>query len=151
MKLLLDQNVVIDYIAERGAFAKDATKIFALGYLNEFELWLSVSQITDVYYIISSSLKALSRTETAKELRRLREFVHICSLDESNIDAALDSSWPDFEDACVYEAARKVKADAIITRNAKDFGKSSVKVFTPTEFFEWLEKDKGLVYDFAGL
>ena len=45
----------------------------------------------------------------------------------------------------------QIKADAIITRNQKDFARSSIKVFDCDELFAYLEKEKGLVYDFIPL
>ena len=71
------------------------------------------------------------------------------ALSETDVDAALDSPWSGFEDACVYQCALKVKADAIVTRNQKDFEKSSIKVFDCTGLFAYLEEEKGLVYDFV--
>ncbi len=53
----------------------------------------------------------------------------------------------DFEDACVYQCARKIRADAIITRNKKDFEKSSIKVFDCEEWFSYLAQSKGLTYE----
>ena len=77
--------------------------------------------------------------------------MRVYSLTEADVDAALDSAWDDFEDACVYQCARKIKADAIITRNQKDFARSSIRVFDCDELFAYLEKEKGLVYDFIPL
>ena len=56
------------------------------------------------------------------------------------------TDWGDFEDACVYYAARKIKADAIITRNRKGFAWSSIKVFDCDELFAYLEREVGVSY-----
>ena len=58
----------------------------------------------------------------------------------------LDSTWGDFEDACVCQSALKLKADAIVTRNQKDFESSVIKVVDCDEFFVWMRKDFGLDY-----
>ena len=50
-------------------------------------------------------------------------------------------------DACVYQCALKLKADAIITRNRKDFEKSSIRVLDCEELFDYLAEEKGLVYE----
>lgn len=82
-----------------------------------------------------------------KVIRRARSFLHVCSLTEADVDAALDSAWNDFEDACVYQCSLRLKADAIITRNKRGFEKSSIKVFDCDELFAYLAEEKGLTYD----
>ena len=79
-----------------------------------------------------------SEEEHAATLRGA--YARICPSTEADVDAALDSAWDDFEDACVYQCARRLKADAIITRNQKDFARSSIKVFDCDELFAYLEK-----------
>jgi len=41
----------------------------------------------------------------------------------------------------------KLEADAIVTRNQKDFEKSLIKVFDCDELFAYLAEEKGLVYE----
>ncbi|MFQ8763682.1 MAG: type II toxin-antitoxin system VapC family toxin [Eggerthella lenta] len=77
-----------------------------------------------------------------RDLKELRRGVRICGVNEVEFDTALDSSWVDLEDACVYQCALKLKADAIITRNQKDFEKSSIKVFDCDELFAYLAEEK---------
>lgn len=56
------------------------------------------------------------------------------SVTDEIIASALASGFKDFEDAIQYYCALTVsKPDAIITRNTKDFRKSSVAVLTPQE------------------
>jgi hypothetical protein len=50
------------------------------------------------------------------------------------LDAALASKSPDFEDAVLAEAAHQAGAQAIITRNLKDFAHSPVRAYTPTQW-----------------
>lgn len=47
----------------------------------------------------------------------------------------------------MWQAARKVRADYLITRNAADFARSDVPVLSPAAFFDQMEKDRGLVYE----
>lgn len=147
MKLLMDTNIVIDFFAHRKPFEEVAKKMFILGAIGDFDVWIGASQVTDIFFLLTSGPARLSDADAKLALRRMREHVHVCSLTEADIDAALDSNWSDFEDACVYQCALKVKADAIITRNQKDFEKSSIKVFDCDEFFAYMKNEKGLVYE----
>lgn len=146
-RLLVDTNVVIDWLQVRSPFDHEAKKLIALGYLGEFELWMSSSQITDAFYILSEGGSSQCVNEAKRQLKGARKVMRICALNEADVDAALDSAWDDFEDACVYQAALHVKADAIITRNGKDFAKSSIRVLDCEGFFAYLEEEKGVVYD----
>ncbi len=56
------------------------------------------------------------------------------------------SAWKDPEGALTFEAALGLKADAIITRNAKDFESSLVRAMTAREFFNWLRDEEGVDY-----
>lgn len=147
MRLLVDTNIIIDHVKNRGSFGGPAQKLMTLGYFHEFELWMSSSQFTDAYYLLSDGGKPSLAEEVKGKLKGVREVVRICSLGEADVDAALDSTWDDLEDACVYQCACKLKADAIITRNQGDFEKSSIKVFDCDELFAYLAEEKGLTYE----
>lgn len=147
MRLLIDTNIVIDLLAHRRPFEDSAKKLFIFGALGEFDLWIGASQITDIFFLLTSGPEKIAVEDAKLALRRLRKHVHICSLNEADVDAALDSTWGDFGDACVFQSALKLKADAIITRNRKEFEKSSIRVFDCEEFFDYLAEDKGLVYE----
>ena len=45
----------------------------------------------------------------------------------------------DFEDAIQVSTAEFNEIDCVITRNKKDFHKSTIKIFTPEEFSETLK------------
>ena len=149
MRLLLDTNIIIDFLQRREPYYEDARMLFMLGRLREHELWFSSAQANDIFYTLSGGGKKARAAQVVKALRLVREAAHVCGIDEAEFDAALDSTWPDLEDACVYQAALKVKADAIITRNQADFEKSSIRVFDCGELFEWLAEERGLTYDWV--
>lgn len=145
-KLFLDTNVFIDALANRQPYAQNAKLILALGMLGEFDLWFCASQATDIFYILSEGGKA-SRTDWAKaQLGKLRGFVNACSLTGEDVDLALASTWRDFEDACINQAAHKVKPDAVVTDNVKDFVLSDFPVFDCDGLFEWLQEKDGVSY-----
>lgn len=147
MKLVIDSNIVIDFLAQRRPFFDSAAKLMTLIYLHEFEAFFSISQASDIFYVLTHGRCKISQQEAKVRIRKLRGFVDVCPLGSVEFDAALNSSWQDFEDACVYQAARSIRADAIITRNQADFEESSIKVFSCEEFFDWLEDEEGVVYE----
>ena len=46
----------------------------------------------------------------------------------------MTSNSPDFEDAVLAQAAHQAGAQAIITRNLKDFARSPVRAYTPRQW-----------------
>lgn len=146
-RLLVDTNIVIDWLQARSPYDRAAKKLAALGYLGEFELWMSSSQVTDAFFVLSEGGKSIHIDEVKRRLKGARKALRVYALNENDVDAALDSTWDDFEDACVYQAALRVRADALITRNKKDFVKSSVRVLDCEGFFEYLEEERGIAYE----
>lgn len=146
MRLLVDTNIVIDHLRKRHPHADSARLLLALGKLGEFELWLSPTQMGDAFYLLTDGGKRTLSHQVHEELRELRKAVRICQYGEQEIDKALHLGWPDFEDALVYEAARAIKADAILTRNQEDFEKSTIPTFDCDEFFDWYASEHGIHY-----
>lgn len=147
MRIVIDTNIAVDFYAHRVLFDGMARRLLLLCGLHEFDAWFGSSQMTDLFYILTSKTAGMSASEAKRSLRALMRSVQVAPLAQADIEAALDSSWDDFEDACVYQTALKLKADAIITRNGKDFERSSIKVFDCDGLFAYLKEEKGIVYD----
>jgi hypothetical protein len=62
--------------------------------------------------------------------------VNLCDTTAGDINAALLLPIGDFEDAVIVSAARREKADYIITRNEADFEKSPVPAISPARFLQ---------------
>lgn len=150
-RLLLDTNVVIDFLNQRDPFYEKARLLMIIGNAGEFDLWMSSSQITDLIYIVSDGGKKALRQSTLERIRGLRTFINVFAVGEDEIDRMLVSAWNDPEDALLFEVALSIKADAIITRNKTDFETSLIKVMDCEELFHWLEVDHGITYDEVAL
>lgn len=147
MKLLLDTNITLDFLARRDPFFEPAAKLMVLGYVNETELLISFSQLTDIHYVLTHGANKVDEQVARIRMKKLRAMVGVVSLGATEADSAIDLGWNDFEDTCVYLAAQKAKVDAIITRNKKDFRNSPIKVMTADELFEYLEAEKGFTFE----
>ena len=146
IKLFLDTNVFIDALTHREPFQQNAKLILALGMLGEFELWMSATQATDIFYVLSEGGKS-NRTPWAKEqLAKLLQFVHACDFTSEDINEALKSTWNDFEDACLNQGIHKVKPDVVVTGNLRDFALSDYPVVDCNELFDWVEAKTGIAY-----
>lgn len=83
-----------------------------------------------------------SDVETRKILSKLFTLLHL--LDTTSLDCrkAISSEMADYEDVIMVETAIRPEMDCIVTRNVKDYAKSSVKVYEPSAFLNLFEVDK---------
>lgn len=136
MKAVIDTCIIIDALQNRQPFCEDAQKIFLLCANDEFEGFLTAKAITDIYYLTHRQLHNDKATrEIIVKLCKLFSVVDTSSLDIIN---ALSSEVSDFEDAVMIESAVRYGVDCIVTRNVKDYSKSSIPIFTPEEFISLL-------------
>ena len=71
-------------------------------------------------------------------LSNFRQLSQITTADEKVVDAALASSFEDYEDALQYYSALTRNVDVIVTRNKKDFTSANIPVLLPKELLEQL-------------
>jgi len=136
LRVLIDTNIVMDVLLARRPFVESASRIFSLVEQSKIEASLCATTVTTVDYLLTQSL---SRDEARQALRGLLNLFKIAPVNRSVIEKALRSKIEDFEDAVLEQAACLVGAEAIITRNTKDFGRSSIKALDPAELFAALE------------
>ena len=134
MRVLIDTNILIDFVADREGFSDDADSIFALGVAGNVKLMTSaLSYITSMYVAHKYGYQSVKES-----LFALSDFVEVLDLQASTVVEMLSSSWKDYEDATQNQTAILANADCIVTRNKKDFSESSLAVYTPTELLEVL-------------
>jgi predicted nucleic acid-binding protein len=130
VKVLVDTNVVLDVLLDRQPFAKSAARIFAFVEESKIEGFLCATTVTTVDYLLG---QALAPAKARQALRQLLHLFEIAPVNRPVLEQALQSRISDFEDAVLEQSARLVGADAIATRNVRDFEKSSVTVFDPVD------------------
>jgi predicted nucleic acid-binding protein len=144
--ILLDTNILVDYLAVRQPFYADTRKLMVLGAIGEVTLWIGASQLNDVFYIVSEGGKPALGPASQEQLRRCSAFIHVCAVTEQDVDAALDLGWDDLEDAGVYICAEKMGADFIVTRD-KGFPASGIPTLDAAGYFDHLRRERGLTYE----
>jgi len=117
VKILLDTNVILDYILSRNPYAKNVAKIFDMICKNEIEAAFTANSVTDIYYIVS---KRLGDTAAREALRNLFNVLVIVGIDGNDCISALNLRIADFEDAVVAVCASKDNIANIVS-NDKEF------------------------------
>ena len=140
MRVLVDTCVIIDALQSRVPFAEAAQKLFIYSANMQFEGYITAKSITDIYYLTHRLTH--SDAETRKILSKLFTLFHL--LDTTSLDCrkAISSEIGDYEDAIMVETAIRSEMDCIVTRNVKDYAKSSVKVCEPSALIKLLEEEK---------
>ena len=134
MKVLLDTNVVLDYLGANSGFTDDAEKVFDLAARrNDIKLVSSLA-ITDIVYVLKRAVK--DPTLVRRKYESLRKRIHILSVTEYDIDSAFSRNWKDFEDAVQYTVAESNAVDCIVTRNKNDFEEKVIPCYCPSEFLD---------------
>ena len=134
MIVLIDTNIILDYILKREPFAQDAMDCLERLIANKAKVWLTASTITDIYYITRRTLHDAVAAKSV--VAKLLNAFQIAGVDQTDCVKALDVDVSDYEDALVSVCAKKVKAEYIITQNTKHFGQSSVPAMTPSAFLK---------------
>ena len=129
MTLLIDTNVIMDVLGKREPFFQDSYAALHKCIKAETECLISVSAVTDIFYLLRKSLHSAER---AKE--QLSQIVTFADVQAVDVQTALMREMPDFEDAIVDAVAERKRSDYILTRNVRDFSKSKIPAITPTDF-----------------
>ena len=140
MRVLFDTNVVLDQMLAREPFVDPAERLLSLVDAREIEGVLCSTTITTIHYLAG---KAVGSSRASEYIRELLEIFSIVCVDREILRAALDAGFSDYENAVLYRAARAAGASAIVTRNCKDFTRSTLPVFTPELLLAALHADLG--------
>lgn len=79
--------------------------------------------------------------DVKRSLLEMHHFISFVDLTGNNVVSQLGGEWKDFEDAVQYGCAIGDFSDYIVTRNAKDFERSSIPVVSPKAMLERLGVD----------
>jgi len=134
--VLIDTNVVLDVLLARTPFVKPAASVFALVEESRIEASLCATTLTTVDSLLAQSLP---RAQARHAIRSLLKLFEIAPVNRSVLERAIDSKIEDFEDAVLEQAGCLIGAEAIITRNTKDFRKSAIKALDPAEVLSAIE------------
>ena len=130
MKILLDTNIVLDVLMDRMPFADAAAELFSKVEDGTIIGYLCGTTITTVYYLAT---KAVGAPRAQEEIKKLLSLFEVAPVNRHVLESALIAEFSDFEDAVIHEAACHVGAEAIVTRNQKDFKKSRISVYSSEE------------------
>ena len=136
--LLIDTNVVLDWLMKRQPFNNEATKIIALCIKRDVTGYLACHSIPNILYIVRKDFGVEKRKEIG--LMLCYRF-NIIGIDRQIIIKALQNkNWDDLEDGLQMQCAIVEKIDYIITRDQSGFESSAVQAISPEAFLKLYER-----------
>ena len=134
MVLLIDTNVILDYLLVRKPQYDDADKF--IDYCTKFDVrcYLAFHSVSTIWYHLR---KHFDLKERRTLLLKITDFFTVTGASHNAVvRAILDENFPDFEDCLQEKCALQVNADYIVTNNVKDFKASEIPAVTPAEMIE---------------
>ena len=130
-KVFVDTDIILDLLAQRGAFYEPAAKLFSLADLGKIKIFVSSLSFANLHYIFA---KEFTSANSRKMLLKFKTLVTVLPVSDKTIELALTSDFKDFEDGIQYYAAIESSIRLILTRNLKDFKHATVPVMTPEQY-----------------
>jgi len=137
-RLFFDTNVLLDHLLDREPFANDATELWSMAERRQVVGCISAVSFNFVYYIVRHQA---NERAARRALRGLRDVFEIIEVDAQIIHQAIDSAFPDFEDAIQHACAVRAGATCLVTRDVAGFRKSEVPVVSPAAYLAGLPED----------
>jgi predicted nucleic acid-binding protein len=131
MRLLIDTDVLLDFALNRKPHAEAAKRLLAWAATNPGRCAVAWHSLANLSYMM--------RGKTGLFIRDLLEFVEVPRTGREQMQAALDLGFADLEDAMQTAAAILFGAQAIVTRNIRDYRHSPIKADLPESVLKLLE------------
>ena len=133
-KILIDTNVLIDYLLEREPFFEDAKDVILSCADGKVKGCIAAHSIPNMFFILRKDYSAKERREV---LSNLCSIFDVEGIDKAKLLAGLTKEdFSDFEDCLQMECAKSYGADYIVTRNIFDYSTSEIKAIMPKDYLE---------------
>lgn len=133
-RVFIDTDIFLDLVLNRGDFGNQVGKFLESSINQQMILFTAPACIQTVIYLLQ---KSNCTTDVIKgTISKINRLVNLAQTQSEDIDRAIQSDFEDLEDAILYQTAISNQCRYFITRNIKDFPKSSqdIEVLLPEEF-----------------
>ena len=133
MKVLIDTNVIIDFLITREPFCMASSKIIEKCACGEIKGYIAFHSIPNLWYI----LRKFPEDKRRAWMKDLCSFMRVTGASHEEVVKAVEmETFSDFEDCLQDRCAESIEAEYIITRNVVDFAGSEVTAISPEDFFK---------------
>ncbi len=128
MTVLIDADVLIDVALDRRPFSQPAAALLDALQQRPGQAYVAWHTVSNFYYMVAPARGAAAAKRFIDDLL---QFVHVSPTETKDVLYALRLAMADFEDALQCAAAVAAHADAIATRNLRDYRHSPVPARNP--------------------
>ena len=139
-RILVDTNVLLDYLLIREPFYEDAEKIVHACVEGTIKGCIAAHSISNMYFILRKDFNTKERREV---LFSLCSIFDVEGIDKTKLLSGLQNEdFTDFEDCLQMECAKAYNAGYIVTRNLADYKTSEIQAILPKDYLlMYLETD----------
>lgn len=138
MKVLIDTNIILDFLLQREPFRQDAEELFQAIDSGEVIGYVTATTLTDIFYIARKQTGNLQQARQA--VSEILTVMVICPVHRRILESAFTSGIPDFEDAVQISCAIAEGLEAIVTRDTQGFASSTLPVLSVGQLLQLLEQ-----------
>ena len=131
MKIFLDTNILMDVLLARQPFCLHAARLLELCAEGRLDGYVSAITFPTLAYILR---KGHTPEYVRRKLQVLTDIVTPVDFTAALLKQAMTLPFDDLEDAMQTVCAMSCGAEAIVTRNVKDFTDSVIPAFAPENF-----------------
>ena len=134
MRILIDTNILIDFLMKRPLFYDDARKVIQLCMNKKIEGCIAAHSVMNIFYILRKDFTVDERRNILSDFCRI---LTVVGIDKTKLLSSFGNfDFTDIEDCLQMECAKEFSADYIVTRNIKDFQNSVIQPIMPDEFLK---------------
>lgn len=138
ISLLIDANVVLDYILLRQPQLSDSVRVLSACQKGMVKGYLAFHSLSIIWYVLRKNRIEDRRTV----LLEITDFLTVTgAVHNLIVEAIKNEDFRDFEDCLQEKCALEVNADYIVTNNVKDFSTSAIPAITPADMLRILIKN----------
>lgn len=132
MRVFFDTNILLDIMEGRQKFLLASSNVFELGIKGIIKMYASPLTFANCVY---TARKNVGYEQALHGLKLLKSYLNTAPMDDDQVNGALCSDMPDFEDMLQYMSALAVKCDVIVTRDKKrHFPHNGIPILSPESF-----------------
>ena len=131
MVILIDTNVLLDFLLHRDANYLTAKRVVEYCMSNPGKGFVAFHSIPTLFYVLRKYAHVQKRRELLKDLCSV---VTVAGAEHEAVLEAIDrADFQDFEDCLQMYCAKAIGADYIVTNNTKDYKNSDIPAITSQE------------------
>jgi predicted nucleic acid-binding protein len=138
MRVLIDTNILLDFLLQREPFFQDADLLFQAIATEQVVGHVTATTLTDIFYISRRHTRSIDQARQA--VSETLAATTICLINRAVLESALNSNFTDFEDVVQIFSAVAQKLDAIVTRDSQGFTNSPIPVLSVQELLTQVEQ-----------